>query len=86
MVSISFLEAGLRICYWEVLRYDKLPIVRLLLLFKETVDLQGPFFFGFLSFSCQTKHCYFNYSFQENVCKISKQPRAIHKNAFSNKV
>ena len=43
-------EAGLRICYWEVLRYDKLHIVKLLLLFKETVDLQGPIFSDFFLF------------------------------------
>ena len=35
------------------------------MLFKETVDLPGPIFFGIFSFSYQTKHCYFNYSFQE---------------------
>ena len=78
MVSTSLLEARLRICYREVLCYDKLHIVKLLLLFKDTVDLQGPIFFGFFSFSCQTKHCYFNYSFQENIGKISKQPRVIY--------
>ena len=50
MVSISFLEAGLKICHREVLRYDKLHIVKLLLLFKETVDLQGPIFSVFFLF------------------------------------
>ena len=50
MVSISFLEARLRICYREVLCYDKLHIVKLLLLFKETVDLPGPIFSDFFLF------------------------------------
>ena len=77
MVSTSLLEARLRICYREVLCYDKLHIVKLLLLFKDTVDLHGPIF-GFFPFSCQTKHYYFNYSFQENIRKISEQPRAIY--------
>ena len=62
MASTSLLEARLRICYGEVLCYDKLYIVKLLLLFKDTVDLQGPIFLDFFSFSCQTKHCYLNYS------------------------
>ena len=50
MVSTSLLEARLRICYREVLCYDKLHIVKLLLLFKDTVDLQGPIFLDFFLF------------------------------------
>ena len=53
MVSTSLLKARLRICYKEVLCYDKLINVKLLLLFKDTPDLQRPvpldFFLFFMS-------------------------------------
>ena len=50
MVSTYLLEVRLRNCYREVLCYDKLHIVKLLLLFKDTVDLKGPIFLFFFLF------------------------------------
>ena len=44
------LEARHRICFREVLCYDKLHIVKLIFLFKDTVDLQKPIFLDFFFF------------------------------------
>ena len=50
MISMSLLEARHRICFREVLCYDKLHIVKLILLFKDTDDLQEPIFLDFFLF------------------------------------
>ena len=50
MISMSLLEARHRICFREVLCYDKLHIVKLILLFMDTVDLQEPIFLDFFLF------------------------------------
>ena len=49
LVSISLLEAQLS--ELEFLCYDKLHTAKPLLLFKDTVDLQGQFFFNFFFLS-----------------------------------
>ena len=45
LISVSLLEA--RLSEFEVLYYNKLHIVKLSLLFKDTVDLQGQIFWNF---------------------------------------
>ena len=64
VVSIPFLEARIRIWYREVLCYYKLHILKLWCYLRKRLTFQGQFFWNFF-FSYQTKHCYFNYSFQE---------------------
>ena len=50
MVSMSLVKARHRICFREVLCYEKLHIVKLILLFKDTVDLQELIFLDFFLF------------------------------------
>ena len=82
---MSLLEARHRICFREVLCYDKLYIVKLIFLFKDTVDLQEPIFLDFFLFHVKPSIAILTTVSKKTFVKY-RSNRELFTKAFSNKV